>query len=112
MNAKQAALGAVLVPFLVLTSYVLRYYGLVGFYEIVGTNAVTLLLFIDLSIALGLFMVWMIGDAKGRSFSYVPYLLVMLAVGVAGPLLYLMRREADLARVRQAAQPPVGPSRS
>ncbi|MFN2376589.1 MAG: DUF2834 domain-containing protein [Candidatus Binatia bacterium] len=96
MSTRQAILWPVLLAFLALTGYVVLVHGFTGFYQRVATDAVTFLLFVDLSIALGIILVWMMEDARQRSFSFVPYLFVMLVVGVAGPLLYLIRRENDV----------------
>lgn len=62
---------------------------------------------VDLVIALGLVAVWMVQDARTHGVSPVPYLILTIALGSVGPLLYLLRRpEAAPAegRVRLAAQ--------
>jgi hypothetical protein len=47
---------------------------------------------VDLVIALTLVMVWMGDDAEQRKVSALPYLVITLALGSVGPLLYLIRR--------------------
>ncbi len=60
-------------------------------------NWATRVMFFDLSIALGLFVVWMVQDAHARGGSWLPYALVTLFFGAAGPLLYLIRRPEPAA---------------
>jgi hypothetical protein len=55
--------------------------------------------FLDLSLSLGLVLLWMREDASGRGLPFWPYAAVTLAVGVAGPLAYLIHRELRGARV-------------
>jgi hypothetical protein len=49
----------------------------------------------DLLIALSLIVSWMVRDARARGVSALPYVLLTLALGSAGPLVYLIRRLAD-----------------
>lgn len=93
MNWKVIVLSAFLVEFLGLTGYTVYTMGYAGFYEAAAANAATLTLSYDLVIALGLFSVWMVKDARERGTSFAPYLVVTLLLGSAGPLLYLIRRE-------------------
>ena len=46
----------------------------------------------DLVITLSLVLVWMYLDSRERGEAFVPYALVTLFLGAAGPLLYLIRR--------------------
>jgi uncharacterized protein DUF2834 len=94
MNAKQIGLAVVLADFAALTGYAVYQYGYVGFFEIIMSNAATVTAFVDLCIALGLVMMWMVRDARARGVSPIPYVLLTLALGSVGPLLYLIRREA------------------
>lgn len=92
MNAKQIGLSVLLADHLALTGYAVFHYGIGGFLTVVGSNAVTLSLAVDLMIALGLAIVWMWRDARSRGVSPVPYAIATLALGSAGPLVYLIRR--------------------
>lgn len=93
MNAKQIGLGILLFDFLTLCAYAVYQYGYVGFFELVTANAATMAAFVDLAIALTLIVVWMVRDARARGISPLPYVLLTLALGSAGPLAYLIRRE-------------------
>ncbi len=93
MNGKQFVLEIVLVAFLGFSGYAVYEHGLVGLFDLVLANSATTLAFTDLLIALTLVSIWVIQDARAKGISPVPYLLVTLALGSAGPLLYLIRRE-------------------
>lgn len=90
MAAIRTALAIVLAGFLVLTGYVLVEYGFTGFYLEVTQNAATLLAFTDLAIALTILMGWMVMDARRTGRNPTGYILITLAIGIAGPLLYMI----------------------
>jgi len=98
MNAKQLGLSVVLLDFSGLTAYALYHYGVVGVVELETANAVTVAAFADLVIALSLVVLWMRQDARERGASVAPYVVLTLAFGSVGPLLYLIRREARVSR--------------
>lgn len=50
-------------------------------------------------IALGILLLWMHADARANGTPFVPYLLITLAIGIAGPLGYLIHREVRLRRM-------------
>ena len=91
-NWKKYLLLDTLVLFLGLTAWAVYQHGYVGFFELALANWATRLMFVDLSIALALFTVWMVQDARARGGRWLPYALVTLLLGAAGPLLYLIRR--------------------
>jgi hypothetical protein len=99
MNTRRLVLGAVLLAFSGLTAWASAAYGVRGIIEGVTANGVSVLLFTDLTIALGLIMLWMWQDARDRSVSPLPYVALTLLFGSVGPLLYLFRREAGDGRV-------------
>lgn len=99
MNAKILTLSAALVGFLSLTAAVVLQHGYLGFFELVLSNTASMLAMVDLVICLALFGIWMWGDAQEHGISAVPYLIVGLLFGAAGPLLYLIVRERKLAPV-------------
>jgi len=91
MNIKQIALGIVLAAFSLLTAYALLEYGYVGFFREVISNLASLTVMVDLVISLTIILVYLSNDASERGVSAVPYLLLTLAFGSVGPLLYLIR---------------------
>jgi hypothetical protein len=93
MSFRKIALGVVLLDFLALTGYVAWQHGL-GFFALVFGNSASALAVCDLTIALTLILVWLVPDARERGVSPLPYVVLTLLLGSAGPLLYLIRRPA------------------
>jgi hypothetical protein len=98
MSTRQLLAAAVLLPFLALTAYVLETAGLVGFYREMLGSASTVLASTDLTLSLGLILLWMHGDSRATRTPFLPYAAITLAIGVAGPLMYLIHREARVAQ--------------
>jgi len=92
MNAKQIGLTVLLADFICLTGYAVYEYGYVGFFQLATANLATIAALADLTIALSLIVVWMVRDARARGVSALPYVLLTLFLGSAGPLVYLIRR--------------------
>ncbi len=84
------ALGFVLAAFAALTAYTVHRYGAAESLALCFTNAATVTLFVDASIALGLIVIWMWQDARARGRSWLPYALLTVTAGSVGPLLYLV----------------------
>lgn len=93
MNGKQIVLEIVLVAFLGFTGYAVYEHGIQGLFDLALANSATTLALTDLAIALTLVSLWVIQDARAKGISPIPYLLVTVTLGSAGPLLYLIRRE-------------------
>lgn len=102
MNAKQIGLSVLLADFLALIAYAAYQHGYVGLFELMTANTATIAGFVDLVIALSLIIAWMVRDARTRGVSAVPYVLLTLALGSVGPLVYLIRRLASAAPARTA----------
>ena len=90
MSTRTILLAAALVIFLYQTVVVLTGIGYAGFIESIGLNEATKLTFLDLAISLLLIMAWMWHDAAARRRNAVPYLIITVLFGSAGPLLYLL----------------------
>jgi hypothetical protein len=103
MSTRSLVYTALLVPFLVLTAYVLGTAGLAGFYAAMLASASTVLASVDLSLSLGLILFWMHADSRSSGTPFAPYLVITLALGVAGPLMFLIHRELRAPRARVAA---------
>ena len=82
----------VLVAFSLATAVAIYLHGYTAFVTYALANEATQLLFVDLAINLLLVLAGMIGDARSRGASYVPYLVLALLFGSVGPLLYLVSR--------------------
>jgi hypothetical protein len=95
MNRKQLALSAALIVLLAMDAYAVYLYGYIGFFRMVLANFAGVTAFVDLLIALVLILIWMGEDARQRNVSAVPYLVLTIALGSVGPLLYLIRRFSD-----------------
>ena len=95
MTKIQILLGIVLAVFGFETAWAIAQFGYVGFFEnLLAAGFPTHLAVFDLLIALSLVSVWMWNDARERSATLWPYLLLTVTLGSVGPLLYLIRRES------------------
>jgi uncharacterized protein DUF2834 len=103
MNGKVIALSFVLLDFAALSAYAVYQYGYLGVIQRMLADSATTLAFVDLTIALSLVVAWMWQDARARGTSVLPYILLTLAFGSVGPLLYLIRREAAVTRAPMRA---------
>ena len=92
MNWKRLGLLVILADFVALTAYAVYHYGYLAFFDLHAMNAIQIQIFIDLVIALSLFLTWMVPDARARGISPVPYVVLTLALGSIGALAYLIRR--------------------
>jgi hypothetical protein len=95
MNRKQIALSVVLMVLLAIDAAATYSYGYLGFFRAALATAPTITLFADMVVALTLICIWMGEDARERGFNALPYMLMTLALGSPGALLYLIRRFAD-----------------
>lgn len=92
MNVVQIGLGIILIAFSLFSGYVVYQYGYIGLFEQGLANAATLQIFLDLTIALSLVLIWMWQDARKQGISPLPYVVLTLTLGSIGPLVYLVRR--------------------
>lgn len=104
MNRKQLALSAALVVLLAMDAYSFYLYGYVGFFRMVLANFAGVTTFVDLAIALVLIIVWIGDDARERRVSAIPCVILTIALGSVGPLLYLIRRFGDRTEPGAIAQ--------
>jgi hypothetical protein len=105
MNRKQLALSVVLIAFVADEAYAVYLYGYVGFFRMMFANFASFTALVDLTIALVLILVWMGEDAEQRKVSTLPYLLITLALGSVGPLLYLIGRFGDRTERSTSIEP-------
>ena len=98
MNNRLTALVLTLLAFGVYSTFVVVQHGYFGFIELALAEPWGGQMFLDLVIALALFMTWMIRDARERSITAWPFVVVTLALGSIGALLYLAVREVRAPR--------------
>ncbi len=77
-----------------LTAIALAEHGLIGLFQVALSTTAGMQVFLDLAIALALFLAWMWGDAKATGRNPWPWLVITLSIGSFGPLLYLLTRKA------------------
>jgi hypothetical protein len=90
----------VLALFSVLSGVALWQHGYWGLFTPAFTNSGAAQVLADLGIALSLFLVWMWRDAARLGRTRWPWLVITLAFGSFGPLLYLLtRREPGASQI-------------
>jgi hypothetical protein len=97
-----AILALVFLDFAALNAYVLSVHGYLGFWEAILSSPAGVLAVVDLTIALGLVLLWMWSDARERGLPFAPYAALALALGSLGPLGYLIHRELRALRAVRA----------
>lgn len=81
--------------FSILTALAVWQNGVRGIFEHQFKNFGGIQVWVDLVIALTIFMVWMWRDAKATNRNPWPWIIITLAAGSFGPLLYLLFRNSD-----------------
>ena len=90
---QRTVLTATLIVFLALTAVALFQHGYWGIIVPHFQSSGGAQVFVDLVIALGLFLVWMWRDAKAAGRNPWPWLVLTLVAGSIGPLIYLLGRK-------------------
>ena len=86
---------ALLLPFAALTLYAVSQVGYIGVVDYQLRSPAGWQVFADLVVAIVLIAVWMIRDARRTGRTVWPYLLLSLALGSFGPLMYLLLTPRD-----------------
>jgi hypothetical protein len=102
MSSRLTVLSVVIAAFGALTLAALADVGYLGIFEPHFQSLGGAQVLADLVILGALAIVWMVGDARERGVAAWPFVLLTLAAGSFGPLLYLVVRELR-SPVRQAA---------
>ena len=87
---RRIVLIVTLLAFLVLTTLAVMQHGFVGIFTQQFQSYGGAQVLIDLVIALTLFLIWMWNDAKAAGRNPLPWVLLTLAVGSIGALIYLI----------------------
>ena len=90
MNMQRVLLIVILFAFMALTVLALIQHGVAGIFDHQFGNLAGMQVFIDLVIALVLFLVWMWRDARIAGRNPWPWTLLTLVTGSIGPLIYLI----------------------
>ena len=101
MKLRNFLLFAVFAAFTLYTAIVVMDHGYTGFIELALGGGWGAQVFIDLIIALLLFMTWMLPDARERGIPAAPYAILILGAGSIGALAYLVHRtlkQGDVSR--------------
>lgn len=93
MSTRLVVLSVVLVLFSALTATAILDVGVWGIFEPHFTTWGGAQVFADLVIVAVLACFWMVADARERGLAAWPFVLLTLAAGSYGPLLYLVVRE-------------------
>ena len=93
MTKKLLILYIIFIDFVIYTGYVVWQDGYFGFLEMALASNWGMQVFLDLVIALLLFLGWMIKDARERGVNAWPYVIATFLLGSIAPLWYLIRRE-------------------
>ena len=91
-STRQLLLVVVLVLFGGFTAAALAVDGIVGIFHAITFNLVSIQIFVDLVLDVGLIDVWVYGDARSRGRNPWPWLVASLATGMFSPLIYLLVR--------------------
>jgi len=93
MNWRVIVLLVVLADFLAFTGYVLVEHGYIGLWRAAFANLATMQVLFDLVVVGLLAAVWIVQDSRRRGWNPWPFVVLTVAAGSVGPLLYLIRRE-------------------
>lgn len=85
----------ILIPFTALTAFALWDVGLIGLFVHQGAKSSGIQVFTDLVIALTFFMIWMVPHARRTQRNPWVYVVITLALGSFGPLLYFALAGSD-----------------
>jgi len=102
MNLNTVLLLLVSAAFGALSLVAIAEHGYIGIFTNLFQNSAGWQALADLGIACGLIMVWMVGDARAKGRTAWPYLVLTLAAGSVGPLLYLLVGQFSGAKARHA----------
>ncbi|NNE16997.1 MAG: DUF2834 domain-containing protein [Myxococcales bacterium] len=98
MKLRLFSLIAVFAAFSIYTAIVVANHGYTGFIDLALTGGWGAQVFIDLCVALTLFMVWLVPDARERGIPVWPYIIGILTTGSVAALAYLLHRTAKDAK--------------
>lgn len=103
MRSQLAILSTVGIAFTLYTAAVVADHGYTGFLTLAWREPWGGQMFVDLVIALCLFLTWMLPDARARQIPAWPYVALILTTGSIGALAYLVHRSVKTGRAEAPA---------
>jgi len=103
MRSQLAIFSIVGIAFTLYTAVVVADHGYTGFLTLAWSEPWGGQMFVDLVIALSLFLTWMLRDARARQIAPWPYVALILTTGSIGALAYLVHRSAKAERAEAPA---------
>jgi hypothetical protein len=100
MNAKSWMLGLVVLAFGGVTAVAVKEHGYLGILSFHFTSSAGVQVILDLVIVCVLALLWILDDAKRNGRTAWPYVVITLALGSFGPLLYLLVGEVTRSAAR------------
>jgi hypothetical protein len=98
MTARAALLLLVFAAFTIYSFIVVAGHGYTGFLVLAAREPWAAQMLVDLTIALGLFLLWAFRDARTRGLPFWPFAIATIFLGSIGALAYLVARELKPAR--------------
>lgn len=95
LSPRQVLLVVVMVSFGAFTAVALAVDGIVGIFHAITFNLVSIQIFVDLVLAVGVINIWVHGDARSRGRNPWPWLVASLLTGMFSPLTYLLVRNRN-----------------
>ena len=92
MNLRVIAI-TLLIPFALLTLYTISQVGYIGIFDYHRHSPAGWQVMADLVIACLLILLWLVPDAKKNGRNPWPYVVITLAAGSFGPLLYVLLKK-------------------
>ena len=95
LSTERVLLIVVLVLFGSFTAAALAVDGIVGIFRAVTFNLVSIQIFVDLVLAVGVVDIWVHRDARSRGRNPWPWLVASFLTGMFSPLIYLLVRSRE-----------------
>ncbi len=92
---RRIILTIILIAFLALTAVAVWQHGYLGIFSHQLQNMAGIQVLVDLVIALSIFLVWLWQDARSAGRNPWPWMLLILATGAIGALVYLLVYKSD-----------------
>ena len=105
MKLRLFSVIAIFAAFSIYTTIVVVNHGYTGFLELALTGGWGAQMLIDLSIALILFAIWMVPDARERGIPAWPYFLAILTTGSVAYLVHRTAKEQSLNSSKEGVVP-------